>query len=300
MRRRSCVVRNEMTTRKERQGHSPDALRWATEAHYVDADRYDRTYKMRKHDVAFYEEVAAEYGSPVLELGIGTGRVALALARNGHRVVGVELMDTMLSRLKARLAKEPEEVRARIETKRGDMRRFVVKEHFPARETNRKFPLVIAPFNALMHLYSREDFEKMLAQVKAHLTKKGVFIFDVRMPDIRSFVRDPMKTFRCPPLKDPKDGRVYETGEMFQYEARTQVQMITSTYRERGNAMNVFVKPLAHRQYFPQELEQLLHYNGFELVEMWGDFERGLVHVDCESQVCVARARKVDRRRPGA
>ncbi len=290
MRRRSCVVRNEVS-KKERHGHSPDALRWATEAHYVDADRYDRTYKMRKHDVAFYEEVAAEYGSPVLELGIGTGRVALALARNGHRVVGVELMDTMLSRLKARLAKEPEEVRALIETKRGDMRRFDVKA---------KFPLVIAPFNALMHLYSREDFEKMLAQVKAHLKPKGVFIFDVRMPDIRSFVRDPMKTFRCPPLKDAKDGRVYETGEMFQYDARTQVQMITSTYREQANAMNVFVKPLAHRQYFPQELEQLLHYNGFELVEMWGDFERGFVHVDCESQVCVARVRKVDRRRPGA
>jgi SAM-dependent methyltransferase len=280
MRRRSCVVRNEMT--KSKQGHSPDALRWATEAHYVDADRYDRTYKMRKHDVAFYEEVAEEYGSPVLELGIGTGRVALALARKGHRVVGVELMDTMLSRLKTRLAKEPEEVRARIETKRGDMRRFDVKE---------AFPLVIAPFNALMHLYTREDFEKMLAQVKAHLTKKGVFIFDVRMPDIRSFVRHPDKSFRCPPLKDAKDGLVYETGEMFQYEARTQVQMITSTYRQRDDAMNVFIKPLAHRQYFPQELEQLLHYNGFVLTEMWGDFERGVVHVDCESQVCVARLR---------
>ena len=298
MRRRSCVVRNEM--KKPRQGHSPDALRWATEAHYVDADRYDRTYKMRKHDVAFYEEVAAEYGSPVLELGIGTGRVALALARDGHRVVGVELMDTMLSRLKARLAKEPEEVRALIETKRGDMRRFDVKAASAGSPRGERFPLVIAPFNALMHLYSREDFEKMLAQVKAHLTKKGVFIFDVRMPDIRSFVRDPTKTFRCPPLKDAKDGRVYETGEMFQYDARTQVQMITSTYREQANDMNVFVKPLAHRQYFPQELEQLLHYNGFELVEMWGDFERGFVHVDCESQVCVARVRKVDRRRPGA
>ena len=68
-----------MTRRQtgSREGHSPDALRWATDAHYEDAERYDRTYRLRRHDVAFYREMAAEHGGPVLELGVGTGRVAI-------------------------------------------------------------------------------------------------------------------------------------------------------------------------------------------------------------------------------
>lgn len=267
---------------QRRHGHSPDALRWATDAHYVDAARYDRTYRLRKHDVAFYQEMAAERGSPVLELGVGTGRVALALARDGHEVVGIERMQPMLEKLRARLAKEPREVRERISLVRADIRSFSVK---------RRFPLVIAPFNVLMHLYARVDLEKMLRAVRAHLAPRGVFVLDVRMPDIRSFVRDPTHPYRCPPLKDA-DGRVYETAELFQYDALTQVQMITSSYREKGNPLNVFVRPLAHRQFFPQELELLLHYNGFDILDRWGDFERGPLDVDCETQIVVARARR--------
>lgn len=268
-----------------RDGHSPDALRWATDAHYEDAERYDRTYRLRRHDVAFYREMAAEHGGPVLELGVGTGRVAIAIARDGHEVFGLERMAPMLAKLRARLATEPAAVKDRIELVRGDIRRF----RFP----RRRFPLVIAPFNVLMHLYRREELESMLASVKAHLAPRGVFVLDVRMPDIRSFTRDPERAFKCPRLKDPSDGSVWETAELFQYDAVTQVQMITSTFKEaepaEGMPPRVYVKPLAHRQFFPQELELLLHYNGFSIVERWGDFERGPQHVDCETQIVVAR-----------
>lgn len=269
-----------MTRRRE--GHSPDALRWATEAHYVDAARYDRTYRLRRHDVAFYREMAAEHGAPVLELGVGTGRIALALAREGRAVVGLERMDTMLERLSERLSRERAAVRANVELVRADARRFAL---------GRRFPLVIAPFNVLMHLYTREDLERTLACVRAHLAPRGVFVFDVRMPDIRSFVRDPTHAYRCPTLKDA-DGRTWQTAELFQYDALTQVQMITSTYRSHDDPPRVFVRPLAHRQFFPQELELLLHYNGFSILERWGDFERGPVDVDCETQIVVARTRR--------
>jgi SAM-dependent methyltransferase len=271
-----------------RHGHSPDALRWATDAHYEDAERYDRTYRLRRHDVAFYREMAAEHGGPVLELGIGTGRVALAIARDGHEVVGIERMAPMLARLRARLATEPLAVRERIELVRGDIRRFRLEP--------RRFPLVIAPFNVMMHLYRRQELESMLASVRAHLAPRGVFVLDVRMPDLRSFTRDPGRAFKCPPLKDPSDGSAWDTAEQFQYDALTQVQMITSTFREAsppaGLPPRAYVKPLAHRQFFPQELELLLHYNGFSIRDRWGDFERGPIHVDCETQILVATARK--------
>lgn len=272
-----------MTRRRE--GHSPDALRWATDAHYVDAVRYDRTYRLRRHDVAFYCEMAAEHGAPVLELGVGTGRVALALARKGYSVVGLERMDTMLERFRDRLDRERASVRDKVELVRADMRRYAL---------GRRFPLIIAPFNVLMHLYTREDLKRALACVRSHLTPRGVLVLDVRMPDIRSFVRDPSHAYRCPPLKDA-DGRVWETAELFQYDALTQVQMITSTYRSRDDPPRVYVRPLAHRQFFPQELALLLHYNGFTILDRWGDFDRGPIDVESETQIVVARARRTKR-----
>jgi len=173
-------------------------------------------------------------------------------------------------------------VRDRITLVRGDIRKFAL-----GTSGGKKFPLVIAPFNVLMHLYAREDLEKMLSCVRAHLSLRGAFVLDVRMPDIRSFTRDPTRAYRCPRLKD-RDGTVYDTAELFQYDALTQVQMITSTYREVAEPHRTFVRPLAHRQFFPQELALLLHYNGFAIRERWGDFERGAMDVDCETQILVA------------
>lgn len=285
------------TSRHERietrhDGHSPDALRWATDAHYEDAVRYDRTYRLRRHDVAFYREMAEEHGSPVLELGVGTGRVAIDLARHGHEVVGVDRMAPMLARLRARLARERAEVRARVTVVRGDIRTFSVPATSSRkRRETRRFPLVIAPFNVFMHLYERRDVERALARVRAHLAPRGAFVLDVRMPDVRSFLREPTRAYRCPRIVD-REGTLYDTAEIFQYDAASQVQMITSTYREVAEPHRTFVRPLAHRQFFPRELEALFHYNGFTIEHTWGDFERGPVHLDCESQVLLARARR--------
>src|SRR6185295_11400904 len=102
-------------------------------------------YRRRTQDVRFYVETALRYGGPVLELGVGTGRVAFALAQAGVEVLGVDAMPSMLAHARARGARLPRAVRARVELRRGDMR---------ALRLGRRFPLVIAPFNAFTHVYS--------------------------------------------------------------------------------------------------------------------------------------------------
>ncbi|MBW2161849.1 MAG: class I SAM-dependent methyltransferase [Deltaproteobacteria bacterium] len=124
-----------------------------SEAHYEDGRYYDQAYRRRRHDVRFYTGLAVESGGPVLELGAGTGRVALAIAKAGIDVVGIEPMEPMLEQARERLARLSRAARDRVELRKGDVERLRLR---------RKFPLVIAPFNVWMHLYAREDIERSL------------------------------------------------------------------------------------------------------------------------------------------
>ena len=73
--------------------------------HYDDAVYYDYTYRRRRDDVEYYRRVARQYGGPVLELGVGTGRVGLALAHDGFDVVGLDANPAMLARCAERSAR---------------------------------------------------------------------------------------------------------------------------------------------------------------------------------------------------
>jgi len=259
-----------------------------TEAHYRDAVYYEQAYRRRRHDVRFYADLAEELGGPVLELGVGTGRVAREIARRGIDVVGVDLMREMLEHAEARLAREPRAVRDRVELRRGDLRDV---------RLGGRFPLVISPFNVFMHLYELRDVERALATVRAHLRPRGHFAMDVLMPDAASLARDPDRIYRCGTIRHTGDGRRYLYRERFRYDPVTQVQTIDLIFQDAEDLGKLKVTPLAHRQFFPAELRALLHYNGLLCEAVWGDFDRGALEDDSESQVVLARLAPHSRKR---
>ena len=120
-------------------------------------------------DVPFYLDEARRFGGPVLELGVGTGRIAVPIAAAGLAVVGVDLSAGMLE-----VARERAELAGvEIDLRRGDMRDPPVEE---------TFPLVIAPFRSLLHLETDTARRAVLRAVAARLEAQGHFIFDVFMP----------------------------------------------------------------------------------------------------------------------
>jgi SAM-dependent methyltransferase len=239
-------------------------------AHYEDAAYYDHTYKRRRDDVNFYVSLAKR--GPVLELGAGTGRVANAIAATGVEVVAVEPVQAMRSQGQAKSRGLP------IAWRAGDIRRVRLR---------RKFPLVIAPFNVFMHLYTRRDLERALATVHAHLAPRGLFVFDVLTPDLRAMVRDPGRLYRGPSFK--LDGKRYDYFEAFDYDAVRQVQLVSMVFQSLDELSDLRSLPLSQRQFFPEELAMLLHYNGFEVVRRYGDFTGGVLTEDSESQIVIAR-----------
>jgi SAM-dependent methyltransferase len=263
---------------------SDAALEAGTEGHYVDGAHYDHTYRWRRADQNFYVQLARDRrASSVLELGVGTGRVAIAIARAGIEVVGIDRMPPMLDRLHDRLGREARAVRERITLREGDLRSIRLR---------RRFPLIVAAFNVFMHLYTRTDVERALATCLVHLAPRGRLAFDVLNPDLRALVRDPSRFYKGRPIKDPTTGRRLAYSEAFEYDAPAQTQMITSAFRDLEDPRDVFVRPLAHRQFFPAELEALLHYNGFSIEHRWGDFAESAFDGTSESQVIVCKARR--------
>jgi len=254
-----------------------------SEAHYRNGRYYDQAYRKRRHDVRYYTRLAVESGGPVLELGVGTGRVALAIANAGVDVVGVEPMAPMLEQARQRRQQLPRAAQHRLELRQADLQRLRLR---------RTFPLVIAPFNVWMHLYSREEIERGFATVRHHLSPGGRFAFDVSLPDPVCLARDPMKAYRGGEIPHPRDGIRYRYSEYFSYDPVTQIETVVMDFEHPSRKDQSFCTPLTQRQFFPAEIEALLHYNGFVVESHTGDFEGEPITASTESQVIVARARR--------
>ncbi len=223
--------------------------------------------------------LARRTGGPVLEYGAGAGRIALPLARAGLAVDAVDASRPMLDDLAARLAREPGDVRGRVRAVEGDMRTIALR---------RRYPLVVCGFNTFLHLYERADAERFLARVRRHLAPGGRFAFDVSMPHPADLARDPDRAHRTPRFRHPSAG-VVRYAEYFDYDPARQVLLVTMEFAPLSGAPG-WVVPLAHRQYFPAELEALLAYNGFAAEACYGGFGGEPLGRESDAMVWVCRA----------
>jgi SAM-dependent methyltransferase len=230
--------------------------------HYADPLYYAKTYKDRKHDVEYYAKLARRLKGPVLEYGIGNGRVALAIAKAGVPVTGVDLSQPMLDNLAAQLKTLPKQLQARVRFQQGDMREL---------KLDQRFPLVIAPFNCVLHLYDRSDMEAFLARVREHLSPGGRFVFDFSVPHGEDLSRDPERAFGAPRIRHPTTGELTRYAERFEYDRLRQLLLIKMEFTPEGKG-KPWTVPLTHRQYFPREMEALLHNNGFSEIFFTADF----------------------------
>lgn len=125
-----------------------------------------------KPDIDYYKELGIKYGS-ALEIGIGTARVALELARANVDVWGIDNSEEMLEIARQKIADEPAEMRKRIVLKKAEMTNFHLSQ---------TFPLIYVPSSGLSHCVTTEDQLTCLKCVYEHLEKNGLFVFDIVLP----------------------------------------------------------------------------------------------------------------------
>jgi ubiquinone/menaquinone biosynthesis C-methylase UbiE len=135
---------------------------WDDYAAYYD---WENAQTVGRRDIAFWRRMAAPVDRPILELGCGTGRVAIPVARKGARVIGIDRSESMLKRGREKVRRA--RLGSRVKLIRGDIR------HLPFPE--KSFDLVMAPYGILQSLLDEKLLAATLKDVRRVLTRDGVF-----------------------------------------------------------------------------------------------------------------------------
>jgi len=218
-------------------------------------------------DVEFYLRKAKASGGPVLELGAGTGRITLAIARSGVTVHALDANPDMLEALNDKLATEPSDVHNRVVVVEGDMRTFKLPE---------RFPLIICPYRAFLHNLTEADQLACLRQVRGHLAPGGCFAFNVYYPTLEFMSHHTGSlagVWRWRATHPGADGGFVIRSEAIRYDPVPQQVHALIRYDEYG-ADGVLVRTYLHRldlaYLYPGDIRRLLDQAGFANVELSG------------------------------
>lgn len=189
------------------------------------------------------------HGGPALELGIGTGRIALPLAAKGVEVHGIDAAESMISRLQA---------------KTGADRIKVTQGNFAEVPVDGKFSLVYIVFNTFFALTSQEEQVKCFRNVAAHLAPGGCFLIEAFVPDLSRFMHD-QANFARSVTTDAV------TLDISQHHAATQNVISQQVVITEGN---IRLYPVQIRYCWPSELDLMAQLAGLRLRERWGNWKR--------------------------
>jgi len=236
-------------------------------------DKEERTYDGRCADVydqwfGYFDEAAVDVleglagGGRALELGIGTGTVALPLAARGVEVHGIDSSEEMVARLRAKPGGE------RVPVTFGD---------FAGVEAEGEFSLVFVVYNTLFALRTQEEQVRCFRNVAARLTPGGAFVVEAFVPDLAQFQGG--RGLRVLHTVPGRVGLKVSEHDPVGQKIRSQHVVITQ------EGARLF--PVEVRYAWPAELDLMARLAGLRLRERWGDWRRGEFTAGSEKHVSV-------------
>lgn len=223
--------------------------------------------------ISFYERAIERFGQPVLELASGTGNYLVTLSENDFDISGTEKFEERFN-----ISREKAETR-NVETNlySADMRDF---------NLNQNFQLIFIAGNSLQHLKTNAEVVSCFASVKRHLLPHGRFIIEVFNPSIELLNRNSNERFFVGEYRTD-DGWIVITTTV-NYDSATQINHIDWHYKNQYWKEEQIVS-FTMRQFFPQELDALFEYNGFQIEAKYGDFDESDFTSASSKQIIVAK-----------
>lgn len=225
---------------------------------YADPELYDLENQDFEPDGPFFLEIAKKLQGPVLEVGCGTGRITVPLAQNQVEITGLDVVPVMISRAKQKAGN------LQIQWVVDDIRSFHLQS---------SFRLIFETGNVFQHLLTRPDQEAYLHRVREHLEDQGRFVFGLMFPhpELLTSEESEKEWYQY----EDRQGHTIRVSGTDLYDPIRQVKLETAYRRwiDESGMEVLKVAPLSLRYTFPQEIETLLLYNGFDIIEQYGDWE---------------------------
>ena len=230
-------------------------------------DLYDWLYEDFYDDIPMYLKISEKH-SEILELGVGTGRIAIPLAEQGIDVYGIDNSEDMLSRFRAKLNKYPDELRSRVHLFNKDMRKF---------ELDRTFSLALVPFSSFNYLMEIDEQLDCLQSIKKHLRPNGILALE-----LISYSLFPDWFSSQPTLKKVKEKIDQETNNIIQLWKSGSFDSSSQTIKEEryfkhysadGELLREDLVIWKNRFFLLGEMNLLLKLSGFKLLSVYGDFD---------------------------
>ena len=249
------------------------------------AELYDYTvhYNLRG-DEGFFAEEARRSGGPVLELGCGTGRVLIHVAKTGCRIVGLDISQPMLDKCRAKVDDLPADLRPNVRLVRGTMVDFDMGE---------TFDLVTFPFRSFQHVLSVDDQLRCLRCAHRHMAPGGRLILDLFHVD-PAHMYDPKLREEWIDFKDHAlpDGRRFTRSQRvagFHFEEQYNDIELIHTVAHPDGRVDRLVQSFPWRHFFKYEVGHLLHRCGFRTVDVFGNYDRSPLADDSPEMIFVAQ-----------
>ncbi|GMU54997.1 MAG: hypothetical protein AMXMBFR33_41430 [Candidatus Xenobia bacterium] len=229
-------------------------------------DLYDLRHfaELMPGEFDFFERLATQGTGPVVELGFGSGRVGLELARCGHEVIGVDRSEAMLEQARERLKGERPETRERVRLVQASMTDF---------ELDFKSHLIYVPFSAFLHLRTQAEQRACLRQVRKHL--KGFFAGSFFRPDPARLARTPYEHVDF--VRTAQTGqRVVQSSYTLECDLHEQtrtVLMRTEVFSPEGDLLENVLHDCEIAWIYGREWRLLLELEGFKLELLEGGFQ---------------------------
>lgn len=233
------------------------------------------------NEVDFYVRQAVASSGPVLEIGVGTGRIAIPAAQAGVAVTGVDLNQAMLDKAQQKLdAATP--LAGSVDLVKADMRDFSL---------GRTFPLVIIPGRTLLLLRSAGDQRRALRRAAAHLAPGGRLVLNVFHPNGELLADSSGEPFLMGETVNPTTGlrcRLWARNRFNTLAQTNRGLQIVEEFDADGKVVRRAELPVLLRYLHPSELHQALRSAGLRVLEVFGNYQGGALTEESDEMVFIA------------
>ncbi len=252
---------------------------WQGWDQYADFYDWENRQTMGRRDVRFWQDMARQHGGPILELGCGTGRVSLPVARTGTPVVGIDRSEQMLGYARRRVKRARRSLPLRLV--RGDIRALPFAPGGP-------FRLVMAPYGILQSLTNDDDLAATLRSVASAVRRRTVFGIDL-VSDVPAW----QEYRRRVRMRGTYRGSHITLVESVRQEPRQRLTIFEQEYiTERPDGrQNARRFELAFRTLALPEMVSRLDAAGFEVDAVLGDYEGRPWDIRADVWLILARKR---------